>query len=61
MMSNNKVMVSTKPQGNKITLPELKRELEARRLIAKKLGANSISILLFLTVEMIKRRLKAKV
>jgi len=54
-------MVSTKPQGDEIALSELKREFKARYLIGKYLGAGAIGAAFFLSVEMIKRGIKAKV
>jgi hypothetical protein len=60
MVASN-VMVSTKPQDDHITLSELKRELKVRRLIAKKLGANSISTSFFMIIELLRRRFKARV
>lgn len=60
-MVASQVMVNTKPQGDHITLSELKRELKVRHLIAKKLGANSISTSFFLNVEMLRRRFRARV
>lgn len=53
------VMVSTKPQSDEITWGELSRELKARRMVAKHLGALNPRATFFFAMEQLKRAIKA--
>ena len=53
------VMVNTKPPGDEITWGELSRELKARRLVAKHLGAVNPRVAFFFAMEQFKRAIKA--